>query len=100
MHSIDTTRPAVGTWVFRVTVEQATGRMTQGLNLWSEKALDIFAGEDGLDLFWTSAEEVAQAHLKGQLIERQQQMEETREQLDNLEKSAEATAKMLGEIGA
>jgi hypothetical protein len=95
MHHIETSRPKMGTWVFWVTVEQATGRMTQGLNLWSESAEDVFAGEEGLDLFWTSAENVAQAHLKGQLVERQQQINETEEQLENLHQITSATAKML-----
>lgn len=98
MHSINDSRPKNGTWVFWVTVEQATGRMTQGLNLWSENALNVFAGEEGLDLFWTPAENVAQAHLKGQLVERQQQIDESEAQLENLRSITDSTAKMLGEI--
>lgn len=95
MHHIDVSRPKSGTWVFWVTVEQATGRMTQGLNIWSDDAQKIFAGEEGLDLFWISAENVAQAHLKGELVQRQQQIQEAEEHLENLQQVVSATAKML-----
>jgi len=95
MHHIKTSRPKSGTWVFWVTVEQATGRMTQGLNLWSDEAQNVFAGEEGLDLFWISAENVAQAHLRGQLIERQQQIDDAEETLANLRQVTADTAKLL-----
>lgn len=100
MHHIDVSRPKSGTWVFWVTVEQATGRMTQGLNIWSDDAQKIFAGEEGLDLFWISAENVAQSHLKGQLVERQQQIDEAEQQLESLRQVTSATAKMLASTEA
>ena len=99
MFSLKDSRPATGTWVFWVTVEQATGRMAQGLNLWNQKSENIFAGEEGIELFWSKAENLAQAHLKGQLVERQQQIQEAESHLESLHQITEATAKMLGSIG-
>lgn len=99
MFSLKDSRPATGTWVFWVTVEQSTGRMAQGLNLWTQESENVFAGEEGLDLFWTKAENVAQAHLKGQLVERQQQINEAESHLQDLHEITSATAKMLGGIG-
>lgn len=100
MHHIDVSRPKSGTWVFWVTVEQATGRMMQGLNIWSDDAQKIFAGEEGLELFWTAADNVAQAHLKGELVQRQQQIYDAEENLESLRRFTEETSRMLSGIGA
>lgn len=98
MFSLTEARPADGTWVFWVTVEQCNGRISSGLSKWRDKDYDNLT-QDGLVSFWAKADEIAQAQLKGRLVELEQQLDENLEQNENLTALYEITQESLTEIG-
>lgn len=98
MFSLTEARPAEGTWVFWVAVEQCNGRFSSGLCKWKQKDYDNLA-QEGLVSFWAKADEIAQAQLKGRLVELEQQIEDNTIQHEDLTALHEITQTTLREIG-
>jgi len=99
MFSLAEARPSNGTWVFWVAVEQCNGHISSGLSKWREKDYDNLT-QDGLVSFWAKANEIAEAQLKGRLVELEQQLDENVEQNENLTALYDITQESINELGA
>lgn len=92
-------RPAEGTWVYWIAVEQCSGRINSGLSKWRQKDYDNLS-EEGLVSFWIKGDDIAAAHLRGRCVELDEQIEDVLEQKDNLEALHEVTQASLNSLGA
>lgn len=99
MFSLLESRPAEGTWVYWIAVEQCSGRINSGLSKWKQKDYDALT-EDGLVSFWVKGDDVAFAHLEGRRVELDQQMEDNKEQYENLKALYQIAEESLKELGA
>lgn len=99
MFSLEEARPADDTWVFWVAVEQCNGRISSGLTKWRQKDYENLT-QEGLTSFWTQADNVARAQLKGRVVEIEQQLEENVEQNENLTCLLDIAHERLEELGA
>lgn len=79
MYNLADERPAEGTWVYWVAIEQCDGRLNSGLSKWREKDYENLT-EEGLTSFWINADNIAEKHIAGRLVEIFQQLEENSEQ--------------------
>lgn len=84
MYNLADARPAEGTWVYWVAVEQCDGRVNSGLSKWREKDYDNLT-QDGLVAYWINADNIAEVHIAGRLVEIGQQLEENKDQREALQ---------------
>lgn len=97
MYDINVTVPAIGSWVYWVSVEQANGRVASGLCQWYGELTEALR-EEGISGFWIDADNVAQAHLKGQICDRRQQIMENHTLSNELEDIVARLRAQLTEI--
>lgn len=99
MNNINVSVPAIGSWVYWVAVEQANGRINSGLCEWTP-SMTTALQEEGMSGFWANAEDIAVAHLKGQLCDRRQQIKENYDLSEELQELVAHLRGQLAELGA
>ena len=99
MNNISVSVPAIGSWVYWAAIEQANGRINSGLCEWTPAMTEALSDE-GITGFWINGDDIAVAHLKGQLCDRRQQIKENYHLNEELEELVAHLRGQLSELGA